>query len=119
MATPPISPSINSNSWLCSPAMTSKTRRASRSTSGPAPSPGSHAMRAFMNCNQILIVDSLLLIRDFEELHVRFFELLASERVAELAITRFQRVTAGVLSENNHAARDTDAFRRHDFVSHG
>src|SRR5438093_12662892 len=73
MATPPIAASTYSNSWLCSPAMTSKTRRASRSTSGPTPSPGSHAMRAFMYGNQIQIFNSFFTVGHFEEFDIPSF----------------------------------------------
>src|SRR5262249_32947308 len=118
MAMPPISASINSNSWLCSLAMTSRTRRASRSTSGPTPSPGSHAMTAFMNSNQILIFDSLFPVGYLEELDIRLLELIARQREAEFAITRLEGMTAGVFAKHNHAARNPDAVRRHDFVRH-
>src|SRR5438132_5993173 len=119
MATPPISASTNSNSWLCSLATISRARRASRSTSGPTPSPGSHAMRAFMYRNEILIFDSLLAVRDFQKFDVSFLELLTRQRVAKLAIARLQGVTSRMFPENDHAARHPDAVRRHDFVGHG
>src|SRR6266849_2394939 len=114
MATPPISASTNWNSWLCSLAMTSRTRRASRSTSGPTPSPGSHAMRAFMYGNQILIFNSLFAVGDLEELHIRLFELFTRQRVPEFAISRFQRVPSGMFPKDDHAARHANALRRHD-----
>src|SRR5690242_16849259 len=98
--------------------MTSKTRRASRSTSGPMPSPGNHAMSTFMDRNQILIFNSLFTIGNFEELHICLLDLLARERVTELAIPGFQRVTARMLSQDDLAPRYTDAIRRHDFVRH-
>src|SRR6059036_103236 len=119
MATPPISASTYSNSWLCSPAMTSKTRRASRSTSGPTPSPGSHAMRAFMYRNQILIFNPFFTVGDFEEFDIRPFELLSSERVSKLAIPCFERVAARMFPQHNHAPRHTDVVGRHDFISDG
>src|SRR6266566_2992566 len=119
MATPPISASTYSNSWLCSPAMTSKTRRASRSTSGPTPSPGSQPMRAFMYRNQILIFNSFFTVGDFEEFDIRSFELFSSERVSKLAISRFERVAARMFPQHNHAPRHTDVVGRHDFIGDG
>src|SRR5215470_12518608 len=101
MATPPMSASANSNSWFCSLAMTSKTRRASRSTSGPTPSPGSHAMRAFMYRNQVLIFNSLLTVGHFEEFDIGLFDLFAREGIAKLTIARFKRVTPRVFSEHD------------------
>src|SRR5437870_13327864 len=99
--------------------MTSKTRRASRSTSGPTPSPGSHAMRAFMYGNLILIFNSFFKVCDFEEFDIRPFELLSSERVSKLAKSCFESVAARMLAEHNHAPRHTDMVGRHDFISDG
>src|SRR5437667_11333783 len=97
--------------------MTSKTRRASRSTSGPTPSPGSHAMRAFMYRNQILIFNPFFIVGDFEEFDIRPFELLSSERVSKLAISCFSRVAARRFPQHTHATRHTDMLGRHEFIS--
>src|SRR5437867_10757899 len=59
------------------------------------------------------------MVGDFEELDIRFFELLSSERVSQLAISRLERMPAGVFAQDNHAPGHADVIGRHDLISYG
>jgi hypothetical protein len=62
-----------------------------------------------------LILNPLLAVCDPRNLYT-LLELFARECVAELAVTRFERVTSGMLSEDDASRHPTRS--RHDFVGH-
>ena len=68
---------------------------------------------------QILVIHLLLPICDCGHQHVGVFQFLGTQRLSHRAAAGHERVTPGMLSENDLAFGHADRSRRHDFVGNG